>query len=73
MDLPTFLQIEPVGQCNLRCEMCPIRFRNDGPLDGTPAFLQFDDKQALLILTNGQNVERAGVGAKRRPLTDGLH
>jgi MoaA/NifB/PqqE/SkfB family radical SAM enzyme len=23
--LPKFLQIEPVGQCNLRCRMCPIQ------------------------------------------------
>lgn len=25
--LPQFVQIEPVGQCNLRCRMCPIQFR----------------------------------------------
>ena len=36
--LPTFLQVEPVGQCNLRCQMCPIQFRKDGP----PAFMAFD-------------------------------
>ena len=28
--LPHFVQIEPVGQCNLRCRMCPIQFRTDG-------------------------------------------
>jgi MoaA/NifB/PqqE/SkfB family radical SAM enzyme len=28
--LPRFVQIEPVGQCNLRCEMCAIQFRRDG-------------------------------------------
>ena len=27
--LPRFLQVEPVGQCNLRCQMCPIQFRPD--------------------------------------------
>ena len=31
MQLPHFIQIEPVGQCNLRCQMCPIQFRRDGP------------------------------------------
>jgi len=42
MPLPTFLQIEPVGQCNLRCQMCPIQFRKDGPPHGPPAFMDFD-------------------------------
>jgi MoaA/NifB/PqqE/SkfB family radical SAM enzyme len=39
---PTFLQIEPVGQCNLRCQMCPIQFRKDGPPYGPPAFMEFE-------------------------------
>ncbi|MGZ3433222.1 MAG: hypothetical protein ACXVA7_15690 [Isosphaeraceae bacterium] len=39
--LPTFLQVEPVGQCNLRCQMCPIQFRQDGPAHGPPAFMDF--------------------------------
>src|SRR5437763_2523158 len=34
MRLPHFLQIEPVGQCNLRCQMCPVQFRGDGPANG---------------------------------------
>jgi MoaA/NifB/PqqE/SkfB family radical SAM enzyme len=38
-DPPTFLQLEPVGQCNLRCRMCPIQFRTDGPPHGPPAFM----------------------------------
>lgn len=42
MDLPRFLQVEPVGQCNLRCRMCPILFRRDGPPYGPPAFMDFD-------------------------------
>jgi MoaA/NifB/PqqE/SkfB family radical SAM enzyme len=42
MDLPRFLQVEPVGQCNLRCRMCPILFRKDGPPHGPPAFMDFD-------------------------------
>jgi MoaA/NifB/PqqE/SkfB family radical SAM enzyme len=41
MRLPEFLQIEPVGQCNLRCQMCPIQFRRDGPPHGPPAFMDF--------------------------------
>jgi radical SAM protein with 4Fe4S-binding SPASM domain len=42
MRLPSYVQIEPVGQCNLRCQMCPIQFRNDGPADGAPAFMSFE-------------------------------
>lgn len=42
MDLPKFLQVEPVGQCNLRCRMCAIQFREDGPPHGPPAFMKFD-------------------------------
>lgn len=42
MDLPKFLQVEPVGQCNLRCRMCAIQFRTDGSPHGPPAFMDFD-------------------------------
>jgi MoaA/NifB/PqqE/SkfB family radical SAM enzyme len=38
---PRYVQIEPVGQCNLRCQMCPISFRKDGPPYGPPAFMDF--------------------------------
>ncbi len=48
MTLPTFLQVEPVGQCNLRCQMCPIQFRKDGPPYGPPAFMDFDVFTRLL-------------------------
>lgn len=48
MDLPKFLQLEPVGQCNLRCRMCPIQFRRDGPPHGPPAFMDFDLFTSLL-------------------------
>src|SRR4051794_23235487 len=41
MDLPTFLQVEPVGQCNLRCQMCAIQFRQDGPPFGPLAFMDY--------------------------------
>lgn len=42
MELPTFLQIEPVGQCNLRCKMCAIQFREDGPPHGPLAFMDYE-------------------------------
>ncbi len=46
--LPRFVQIEPVGQCNLRCAMCAIQYRADVPADGAPAQLPFDDYVRLL-------------------------
>jgi MoaA/NifB/PqqE/SkfB family radical SAM enzyme len=46
--LPSFVQIEPVGQCNLRCRMCPIEFRKDGPPHGPPAFMKFEDFARLI-------------------------
>src|SRR5581483_2562736 len=48
MELPTFLQIEPVGQCNLRCTMCPIPFRQDGPPYGPPAFMEWTTYTRIL-------------------------
>jgi MoaA/NifB/PqqE/SkfB family radical SAM enzyme len=40
--LPTYLQIEPVGQCNLSCKMCPINYRDDQPLHGTRKMMDFE-------------------------------
>ena len=37
--LPRFIQIEPVGQCNLRCRMCPIQYRSDGGPGQPRAFI----------------------------------
>src|SRR5512146_325888 len=48
MKLPSFVQIEPVGQCNLRCTMCPIQFRQDGPPYGPPAFMSFENFTRLV-------------------------
>src|SRR3954447_1296928 len=48
MTSPRFLQVEVVGQCNLRCQMCPIQFRQDGPPHGPPAFMEFDVFTRLL-------------------------
>lgn len=38
----SFAQIEPVGQCNLRCRMCPIQFREDGTPSGPLAFMAYE-------------------------------
>mgnify|MGYP000179707629 CR=1 FL=1 len=43
-----FAQIEPVGQCNLRCQMCPVQFRPSGPPHGPLAFMPFAEFQRLL-------------------------
>ncbi len=48
MKLPSYIQIEPVGQCNLRCEMCPIQFRSDGPPNGPLAFMSWETFTSLL-------------------------
>lgn len=40
--LPTYLQLEPVGQCNLSCRMCAVQFRRDGPPHGPNAFMPFE-------------------------------
>lgn len=43
VDLPRFVQIEPVGECNLRCRMCPIQFRAEGrPAGKPPAYMDID-------------------------------
>src|SRR5690349_3286491 len=45
---PAFVQVEPVGQCNLRCTMCAIQFREDGPPDGPPAFMTWEQFERIL-------------------------
>ena len=63
MDLPRFLQVEPVGQCNLRCRMCPIQFRHDGPPHGPPAFMDFDLFVRLLDQFPGlEEIQLQGLG-----------
>jgi MoaA/NifB/PqqE/SkfB family radical SAM enzyme len=46
--LPEFVQVEVVGQCNLRCRMCAIQFRRDGPPHGPLAFMPFERFTALI-------------------------
>ncbi|MGE5249273.1 MAG: radical SAM protein, partial [Bacteroidota bacterium] len=48
MNLPSYVQIEPVGQCNLRCQMCPIQFRQDGPPYGPLAFMEWDTFTSII-------------------------
>jgi MoaA/NifB/PqqE/SkfB family radical SAM enzyme len=60
---PTFLQVEPVGQCNLRCQMCPIQFRRDGPPYGPPAFMKFETFTRLIDDLPGlEEVQLQGLG-----------
>lgn len=42
LPLPGFVQIEPVGQCNLRCRMCPVVYRDEGGRGKAPAFISFE-------------------------------
>jgi MoaA/NifB/PqqE/SkfB family radical SAM enzyme len=44
--LPSFVQIEPVGTCNLRCRMCPVHLRSDA--EGAPPLMPFDAFRRLL-------------------------
>jgi radical SAM protein with 4Fe4S-binding SPASM domain len=47
--LPDFVQIEPVGQCNLACRMCPVVYRHDGnDRHKPPAFMSFETFTRLL-------------------------
>jgi radical SAM protein with 4Fe4S-binding SPASM domain len=48
MDTIAFAQIEPVGQCNLRCRMCPIQFREDGTPNGPLAFMPLETFRRLI-------------------------
>jgi radical SAM protein with 4Fe4S-binding SPASM domain len=60
---PSFVQIEPVGQCNLRCQMCPIIFRKDGPPHGPLAFMDFDLFTRIVDeMSRGSEVHLQGLG-----------
>jgi radical SAM protein with 4Fe4S-binding SPASM domain len=63
MELPTYVQIEPVGQCNLRCQMCSIPFRKDGPPYGPPAFMDYKTYTSIIDqFTNLQELHLQGLG-----------
>src|SRR6516162_8412351 len=60
---PTYIQLEPVGQCNLRCQMCPIQFRRDGPPHGPPAFMEWATFTGLVDdLPNLEELQLQGLG-----------
>ena len=48
MNLPGFVQIEPVGQCNLACAMCPVVYRDDGGPGKPAAFMGYETFCRLL-------------------------
>ena len=61
--LPRFVQIEPVGQCNLRCQMCPVVYREDGPPYGPPAFMAFETFTDLVDQFTGiEELQLQGLG-----------
>ena len=60
---PSFLQVEPVGQCNLRCRMCPITHRSEGTPFAPPAFLSFARFTRLVDEAEGvQELQLQGLG-----------
>lgn len=61
--LPRFVQIEPVGQCNLRCRMCPIQFRPDGGPGRPPAFMPYEAFRGLVDQFTGMTeLQLQGMG-----------
>jgi radical SAM protein with 4Fe4S-binding SPASM domain len=63
MELPTYVQIEPVGQCNLRCKMCAIQFRQDGPPYGPLAFMDFENFTRIIDqFVNIEELHLQGLG-----------
>jgi MoaA/NifB/PqqE/SkfB family radical SAM enzyme len=61
--LPRFVQIEPVGQCNLRCRMCPIQFRPDGAPGRPPAFMPYEAFCGLIDQFSGMTeLQLQGMG-----------
>jgi len=61
--LPRFVQIEPVGQCNLRCRMCPIQFRDEGAPGQPRAFIDYDVFCRLIEQFHGvEELQLQGLG-----------
>jgi len=48
VESPRFVQIEPVGQCNLRCRMCPISLRPESQPGQPPAYMDVDVFKRLI-------------------------
>ncbi len=66
ISLPNYVQIEPVGQCNLRCTMCPIQYRQDGPPYGPLAFMDFDLYTRLI--SENPNLEKLHLQGLGEPM-----
>src|SRR6266576_4838434 len=66
MKLPSYIQIEPVGQCNLRCQMCSIQFRQDGSPNGPLAFMAFE--QFTRIIDQFPNVKELHLQGLGEPM-----
>ena len=61
--LPRFLQIEPVGQCNLACRMCPVVMRGHGGPGKPPAFMPFETFRSLVDQFEGvEELHLQGLG-----------
>ncbi len=62
-ELPAYLQIEPAGFCNLRCEMCAIRVRQDNrPAEGQ-AYMRPDLFRAIVDQCEGlERLHLQGLG-----------
>jgi len=57
--VPEFVQIEPVGQCNLKCRMCPVVYREHNP----PAFMPYEDYCRLIDQFDGvKSLHLQGLG-----------
>jgi MoaA/NifB/PqqE/SkfB family radical SAM enzyme len=61
--LPRFVQIEPVGQCNLACRMCPVVMRGDGGPGKPPAFMPLETFRRLVDQFDGvEELHLQGLG-----------
>lgn len=61
--LPRFLQIEPVGQCNLRCRMCPIELRPESARGHPAAHMDYGTFTRLLDQFPGiEQLQLQGLG-----------
>ena len=63
---PSYVQIEPVGACNLRCQMCPITFRDDQPLHGSRRLMDFD--LFTKLIDQFENLEKLHLQGLGEPL-----
>lgn len=61
--LPSYLQIEPVGRCNLRCRMCPVAFRPESQAGAPPALLSMETFRSVVDQLPGlEELQLQGLG-----------